>query len=149
MARQTLLPALLATAAALAFSGCGSDSSSGDEAEVQATVEEYLDALRAGDAEAVCALLSESELADLEVAGSCSEVLTQGLAVVAEEEVEIPEYVIGDVVVDGEEAEVRLASDATDETVPLAKEDGEWKLTGTTSLDQFHPDDPLPGGPPD
>ena len=144
MARPKLPLALLASAAALAFSGCGSNSSGDDEAKAQATVEQYLDALRAGDAEAVCALLSEAELADLEAAGSCGEVLTQGLAVIAEEEVEIPEYVIGDVVVDGEEAEVRLASDATDEMVPLAKEDGEWKLTGTTALDQFHPDDPLP-----
>ncbi len=58
----------------------------------------------------------------------------------AEKDVEIPDYEITDVSVDGDSAEATLHADATENVVPLVLEDGEWKLRGATALSQIHPD---------
>jgi ketosteroid isomerase-like protein len=128
--------------ALVALAGCGDDH----EADVRAAVEDYVAALRAGDTERVCSLLTEAELADLDVSTSCKEVFSDGFALLDEQGVEIPDYEIADVTVDGDRAEATLVSGSIDTAVPMAKEDGEWKLAGATTIDQFHPDDPIPGG---
>ncbi len=134
---------LLATLSLAALGGCGDDP----EAEARAAVEAYVEALEAGDPDRVCSLLTQAELDDLEVSGSCRDVYTGGFKLLEDERVEIPDYEISNVIVDGDRGQVALAAETTAEIVPLQKEDGEWKLAGATSLDQIHPDDPLPGGP--
>ena len=134
-----------------ALGGCGwgdSDDGESDEAAVEATVDAYVAALRDGDPEAVCELVTQAELDDLAVTGSCVETFAAGFDLLGEQGVEIPEYEISGVVVDGDRGEATLVSGTTEEVVPLAMEDGEWKLAGATSIDQFHPDDPLRDGPP-
>jgi hypothetical protein len=133
----------LIAVAAIAVGGC---SGSGEEAAVRETLDAYVAALRAADPDAVCALLTEGELADLERSGSCVEVFTQGFELVAEAGVEVPEYEITEVEVDGDTATATLVSGSTEEVVPLANEEGEWRLAGATSFGDFHPDDPIPGG---
>jgi ketosteroid isomerase-like protein len=137
---KSLLATTCALSLALAAPGCGGSE---EDAATEA-VESYLEALRAGDPDAVCSLLTQAELDDLDVTSSCRDVYAAGFELLAEQGVEIPEYEISEVVVDGERAEATLTAAATDEAVPLAKEDGEWKLAGVTSIDEFHPDDPLP-----
>lgn len=149
MSRPTVL-ILVVALAPLALFGCGGGDDPPDADEETAAREAvvgYLDALRGGDADEVCSMLTDSELHDLEVPTSCREVYTEAFALLDEKGVELPEYDIGAVVVDGDHAEARLTSEATDVTVPLAKEDAVWKIAGTTSIAQFHPDNPLPGGP--
>jgi hypothetical protein len=131
---------LIAVLALVALAGCGGDP----EAEASAAVAAYVDALRAGDAEAVCELLTEAELADLEAAGSCTDVFERAFSVLDEEGVRIPEYEIANVTVNGDSGEATLIAAATEEVLPLARENGEWLLAGSTSLAQIHPDDPLP-----
>lgn len=140
---------LAALAVAGALGGCGGQGASttgataSDQAEVRAAVESYLGALRAGDADGVCDLLTRRELQDLDAAGSCAEIMGRGLALIEENGVELPDYELSQISIDGDRAESRLVGGSTDEVIPLTREDGEWKLEGTTSLDQFHPDEPL------
>jgi len=115
--------------------GCG-----GDEPSPEAALESFVDAIRDGDAPAACELLAEQALADLDVAGSCAEVMGEGMDLLAEKDVEIPDYEITDVTVDGDSAEATLRADATEDVVPLVLEDGEWKVSGATALSQIHPD---------
>jgi hypothetical protein len=129
---------LLATPA-----GCGGG---GSEAGPEATVEAFIGALRDGDADAACAELDARTLDDLEASGSCEEVLGKGFRLFADEGVEIPDYEIGDVTVDGDEADVTLSSEATEDDVHLLREDGSWKLDGATALAGLHPDSPLDVG---
>jgi hypothetical protein len=133
----------LIAVAALAVGGCGG---SGDDDAVREAVDGYVAALRAADPEAVCALLTEVKLADLERSGSCAQVYGRGFALLAEEGVEVPAYEITAIEVDGDGAEATLVSGSTEEIVPLAMEGGEWKLAGATAFGDFHPDDPIPGG---
>jgi hypothetical protein len=133
----------LIAVAALAVGGCGG---SGDEDAVREAVDGYVAALRAADPNAVCALLTEAKLADLELSGSCAEVYGRGFELLAEQGVEVPSYEIAEVEVDEDTAEATLVSGSTEEVVPLAMEGGEWKLTGATAFGDFHPDDPIPGG---
>jgi hypothetical protein len=149
MLRTTALVLVLVLAPS-ALVGCSGSDNPPDADERTAAREAlvgYLDALRGGDAEEVCSMLTQSEIQDLDVPTSCREVYTEAFALLDEQGVQLPVYDIGAVTVDGERAEVRLTSEATDVTVPLAKEEGVWKLAGTTSIAQFHPDNPLPGGP--
>ncbi len=149
MLRATALILVLALAPSAVIGCLGSDDppDADERTAAREAVVGYLDALQGGNAEEVCSMLARSEIRDLEVPTSCSEVYTEAFALLNEKGVQLPEYDIGAVTVDGERAEARLTSDATDVTVPLAQEDGVWKLAGTTSIAQFHPDDPLPGGP--
>ena len=122
--------------------GCGGGGEPGPEA----TVEAFVGALRDGDADAACGHLDARTLHDLEVSGSCEEVLGKGFRLFAEEGVEIPDYEIGNVTVDGDEAEATLSSEATEHDVHLLREDGSWKLDGATALAGLHPDSPLDVG---
>jgi hypothetical protein len=138
-------PGLIAATVALALCalvGCGDDS----EGDVRTAVEDYVAALEAADPDAVCSLLTQAELDDLAVSTSCEEIFSDGFALLDEQRVEIPDYEISEVSIDGEHAEATLVSGSIDTVVPLAREDGEWKLAGATTIDQFHPDDPIPGG---
>lgn len=125
---------------ALAAAGCGSD----DDDAVRAAVGEYVAALQTGEAAEVCAHLSEEELAELDRSGSCEEVFAAGFELFAEEGVEIPDYEVTAVSVDGTVASATVASGSTEEVLPLRLEGGEWKLDGATSFGDFHPDDPIP-----
>jgi hypothetical protein len=127
--------------AALALGGCGG---AGDEDAVRASVDAYIAALRAADADAVCARLTDAELADLDASGGCEGVFSAGFELYEEEGVVIPEYEIAAVEADGDSAEATLVGGSTEAVVPLAREDGEWKLAGSTALSDFHPDDPIP-----
>ena len=111
---------------------------------MRATVDEYVKALQAGDGEGACSLLSSAELSELDRAGSCEEVFSVGFELYGEEGVEIPDYEISGVEIDGSGASATLTSGDTEETLPLVLEDEEWRLDGTTSFDDFHPEDPIP-----
>jgi hypothetical protein len=143
---------LILAAALVPFviAGCGGGDDApdgGEEAAVREAVVGYLDALRGGDPDDVCSMLTKTELQDLETPTSCTDVYTEAFALFDENDIEVPEYDIEAVTVDGENAKARLVSAETDVTVPLAKEDAAWKVAGTTSIAGFHPDNPLPGGP--
>jgi len=138
------LALILAALAALAVaSGCGSDDG-GEEAEVRAALETYLAAIREGDAKAVCDGLSEAQVKELDRAGSCRKIFSEGLALIEEQGVEMPEYEIADISADGDSAQATVTAAATDLQLPLERENGEWKLSGTMTFDQLNPDDPLP-----
>jgi len=131
---------VLAGCCALALTaGCGSEQESGPEATVQA----FVDALRERDAGAACEQLDARTLADLEVSGGCEEVLGAGLELFADEGVEIPDYEIGEISVDGDTAEATVTAATTDDVIQLVQEEGEWKLDGATALAGLHPDSPL------
>jgi hypothetical protein len=144
------LAGIASLAVVLGIGGCAwgedADAPADDEAAALEAVQDYVAALADADPAAVCALLTQAELDDLEVTSSCREVFAHGFELLREKRVEIPEYEISGVVVDGDRGEATLRSEATDEVVPLAREDGQWKLAGSTSIDQFHPDDPLADG---
>ncbi len=129
-----------------ALAACGGDDTD-EQTAVREAVVGYLDALQGRDADAVCSKLTDAEIRDLEVSSSCREVYAEAFTLLDENGVELPAYEIEDVSIDGDRAEVRLVSEATDVSVPLAREGGAWKLAGTTSLAGFHPDDPIPGEP--
>lgn len=132
------LVTVLVAALALAAAGCGDD-----EPTPEAALESFVQAIREADPSAACDLLGDQALTDLEVAGSCEKVMGEGMDLIAEKDVEIPDYEITDVSVDGDTAEATLRSDATNAVVPLVREDGEWKLKGASALSQIHPDSPL------
>lgn len=142
MARSLFLAFLAGALLLSAAIGCGGDEPS-DEDEAAAALEAFLDALRAGDSAAVCDRLASETLDDLEQSGSCQVVMASGLELISAEGVEIPPYEISEVSVDGDRAEGTLAGVASENMVPLVREEGEWRVTGATSLDQFHPDSPL------
>jgi hypothetical protein len=141
LSRARELLGVHAIAVLLVLAGCGGSS---EEDAVTDAVAEYVDALRDGDADAACDLLAQPALEDLDVSGGCALVLGKGLALAEREGVTIPDYEITDVQVDGDHGEATLVSAATDDVVPLVREEGEWKLEGATALAQFHPDNPLP-----
>jgi hypothetical protein len=127
-------------AVTILWAGCGSD----DEDGVRTALGEYVAALRAGDAQAACSRLSADELAELDRAGSCEEVFSAGFELFEEEGVEIPDYEVSAVEIDGTAATATLTSGSTEESLPLVREGGEWKLDGGTSFGDFHPADPIP-----
>jgi len=141
VSRRSLLA--IVGASLLITSGCGGGDDSSDETGVTEAIEGFVTALETGDPSAACASLAAATLEDLEVADSCDEVMTEAIALLDEKQVDIPDYEITDVTIDGDTAEATLISDATEDTVPLVKEDGEWLLLGTTAMTQIHPDAPL------
>jgi ketosteroid isomerase-like protein len=122
------------------MAGCGTD----DDEAIRAAVDDYVAAIQEGDAPAACDQLSEDELAELDQSGSCEEVFEAGFELFSAEGVEIPDYEVAEIEVDGETASATVESGSTDETMPLIREDGNWKLDGATSFGDFHPDDPIP-----
>jgi 5,10-methenyltetrahydromethanopterin hydrogenase len=115
---------VFAGALAVAAFGCGGGGSP-DE-----TVQEWADAIAAGDSEAACALMTEEAVAD---SGGCEEVVTEDpegagslgtLTVVEETETDA----VVEATVEGEEDEVPS-------TFTLVKEDDEWKIDSEPDFD--------------
>lgn len=133
----------LALATALIVAGCGGSS---DEDDVTAAVESFTAAIENGDSRAVCDSFSASTIEDLEASGSCEDVLDAGFGLLGEEEVDLPDYEVSSVSVDGDRAEATLAVGSEEDPLTLVREDGAWKVEGASSFDELHPDDPLGAG---
>ena len=129
--------ATIAVLAALLFAGCGGGE---EEADVEASIDGYLTALAEGDAAGVCEHIDPTTLADVGSTESCETVYSSGFELIADRGIELPDYDVADVAIDGETATVTLDIEGREQGVELTKADGEWKLHGATAISQFHPD---------
>jgi ketosteroid isomerase-like protein len=129
--------AAIAILAALVLAGCGGGE---EEAAVESSIDGYLTALAEGDAAGVCRHIDPATLADVGSQESCETVYASGFELVADSGVELPDYEVSDVSIDGETATVTLDLDGREREVEAKQTDGEWKLHGATAISQFHPD---------
>ncbi len=120
--------ALVVATAALGLGACGGS----DEDDVRAAVNDFRDAVREKDAEAVCQSFTDKALEDAfrqkgdEARKRCTEFIEKSAdqrAKEAEKDFEITE-----VKIDGETANVRTKSDGMESSAKLEKVDDEWKI---------------------
>jgi ketosteroid isomerase-like protein len=124
-----MIAAVLAAAALL--SACGR----GEEREVRDTLERYAEAVERKDYQALCDdLLSRDLIENLRRVGKpCEIALQDGF-----EDVQGPTIEIKRIEVDGDTASAVARTDAanqdpSEDTIRLAKEDGDWKIFDLTS----------------
>ena len=125
----------IALAAALVLAGCGGDDAGGSDRSPEEATRAYLDAKRAGDEKRVCELYSDEykELIandpDNPDGRSCEE--TEASAGPDDYD-----YEIQTVETSGDHGIATVTCDdptAFDCSLPLAREDGEWRIDGSLS----------------
>jgi hypothetical protein len=159
ISRSLRLLALLATAAVLAVAGCGEDDDDGDggggggdqAAETtpettaapgdaggeasgpEQTVRNYLDGLGEGDGEKVCDQFTAEGRQEFDQIGGCADFFSGILSQLTEVQRNELRELDAEVEVDGERATARVPKleGGGEETLNLAKEDGQWKITTT------------------
>lgn len=118
-------------AAGLIAAGCGgSDDSSDDSSGPEDAVEAYVAAGQDGDGAAVCDLLTDASVELLEQfsGDDCANVAAEGVADVPDD------FEIGTAEVDGDTGTVPISAQGEELDIPVANEDGEWKID-LTALD--------------
>ena len=130
--RRTL-PAVVA-AAALALSACGGGDSPSDEQKIRTAVREYFSAFSEGDGAKACAYLTTETRARIVEAAKTDDCADAMKA--AAERPDVKPYVerfrdveVLDVKIAGAEASAKVRAIGQETTVPLEKEEDDWKLT--------------------
>lgn len=109
---------LLAVAVGVLIAGCGGSDDPAD------TVQEYFDAATGDDFEAACELLSAETITLIEGTGDDCET-----ALAADEATPVPDdFEVGESTEDGDTASVTVTGDGEEVSIPLLKEDDEWKV---------------------
>lgn len=107
--------------------GCGGDSSSSDEDQIQELADSYSQAALDGDYAAACETFSREAIARIEELSQfdgCEDFASVGLGTLTDEQkAELSE--LSDIQVDGDTA----TAEGRDGTVTFVKEDGEWKAS--------------------
>jgi ketosteroid isomerase-like protein len=123
------LVVVLVLALALGAVACGSDDedSGSDQEQLQALYRDFLNAMRSGDAEAACELMTEkTRAATAADFGSCE----QALATIAgfEDAGDLDEVRLTKIEVSGDTASAQVQHRHGTEPVRFEKSDGEWRL---------------------
>ena len=112
--------------------GCGGSDEQSDEDAVREVALQYADALVAGDGETACSLLTAESVEAVEADGSrkCEQISSEKLPVAG----------VGAVSVSGETATAEFGvgpdpSTTTNTTIPLVREDGEWRVDAVGLLE--------------
>jgi hypothetical protein len=133
--RRTPLAGLV-VAAALALAACGGDDgSSGEKEEIETVILTYFTAFADGDGAKACGQLAtdtQVELVKATRATNCPEAMAE-----AAKQPEIQPYVerfrdaeVVEVEITGSTAKAKVRAIGEETTIPLATEDGEWKIRG-------------------
>jgi hypothetical protein len=127
MDKRLLAAAIAIAASALLAAGCGGSD------EPDAVVEDFYAATADGDAEQLCALVTDEtaqSAAEQEDAETCEEGVEKSFASEgAEEAASLAEDVeVGDATIDGETATVEVSAAGQSDEVNLVKVDDEWKV---------------------
>jgi hypothetical protein len=125
----------LALACALVLSACGGEDSPGDREQIETVIETYFTAFSAGDGAKACGQLStdaQVKLVEATRASNCPDAMDAaakqpGIEPYVEQ---LGEVEVLEVDVSGAEASAKVRAIDQETTIPLAKEDGEWKIQG-------------------
>src|SRR3712207_2897492 len=125
----------IAAAAALALAGCGGGDSSSEKAEIERVVNDYFTAFATGDGAKACGQLTtdaQVELVEATRANDCPEALE-----VAAKQPDVERFredladaEVVEVDITGPKATATVRALGVEEKVPLAKQDGAWKIEG-------------------
>jgi ketosteroid isomerase-like protein len=134
--RRTLLAAAAVAAATLLFSACGgSGGGDSEDAKVAAVVRDYFKAFAAGDGKQACEQLGAETRVKLEKETGAKDCAAAIGAAAKEPDVkrftkELGDVKVLEVEVDGSNATAKVRAIGQTTTVPLQKEDGDWRITG-------------------
>ena len=128
-----LLAAVFASVALVACGGDDDSTTSESSSTPDTVTKEFLLALAGGDGEAACSYVSEEQLAAIEDAGGCAEVISSQVGDVTDEELQSVEDATYEVT---EETDTTATVTATKpdggatQEFELTLVDGEWKISG-------------------
>ena len=124
--RRTLI--LLVCAAALAaIAGCGES----DQEQAREVVQDYVDARNGGDFERVCELFSDEFKEQLQVGQDCAAFIQeQSTGAGPDSKLEVVDVRVKDERASADIDVVREGEGPSRVTLTLARQDGDWKITG-------------------
>lgn len=125
--RRTLTALACSVALAAAAAGCGET----DQERAREVVQDYADARNAGDFEAVCELLSQTFVTQLETADCPGFIAEQTAGADGDEDLEVVDVRVRDGVATAElDVTTGSSQDPIRIGLRLREEDGEWRITG-------------------